>query len=113
MFLECDPVVQILVGRRKALRRVVETRVVLWKVGLCFPMLSQAVKRLKCRQTVGCERCKGWRRRRRRGCGMGLVVKLRSWMGWLGGWQVGEGTDGDRGMKRGLGRKLCLLMVGS
>ena len=111
-FLECNPMVQILVVRRKALRRLVETLGVLWKVclvGLAFPVLAQAVKGLKCRQTVGCEPCKGRRRRR---CGMGLVAKLGSWMGRLGGWQVGEGTNGDRGVERGLGRKLCLLMVG-
>ena len=94
--------VRILTVLRKALRRLVETLVVLWKVcleGLCFTMLSQAVKgrRLKCRQTVWCESCKGWRRRR---CGMGL-------MSWMGGWEMREGTNGDRGIKRGL------LMVGS
>lgn len=44
---------------------------------------------------------------------MALVVELRSWMGRLGGWQVREGTNGDKGMKRGLGSKLGLLMVGS
>ena len=95
--------------RRKALWRVVQTLVVLWKVclvELCFTVLSQAVKggRLKCRQTVGCESCKGWRRG---WCGLGLVAKLGSWMSWMGGWEVREGTNGDRGMKRGL------LMVSS
>ena len=77
-FLECNPMVQILVVRRKALRRLVETLGVLWQVclvGLALPVLAQAVKRLKCRQTVGCEPCKGWRWRR---CGMGLVAELGS-----------------------------------
>ena len=123
-FLQCNPMVQILVVQRKALRRVliclVETLRLLWKVclvGLCFPMLNQSVKgrRLKRRQAVGCERCEGWRRRWRL-CGMGnrcLVVKMRSWMGRLGGGQVREGTNCDEGMKRGLSSQLWLLMVAS
>ena len=81
-FLQCNPMVQILVVRRKALRRVViclvETLMLLWKV--CFPMLNQSVKgqRLKRRQAVWCKCCEGWRRRWRL-CGMGN--RLRSWMG--------------------------------
>ena len=65
---------------------MVETLVVLWKVllvGLSFPTM---MRRLKCRQGVGGERCEGRGRRR---CGMGnwgLVGELmKRWMGWLGG----------------------------
>ena len=89
-FHRCNPMVQILDVWRKALQRVVicmvETLVVLWKVwlvGLSFPMM----RRLKCRQGVGGERCEGWGRWRSGMGNWGLVGELKRWMGWLmGGW---------------------------